>query len=122
VETQLTAAVIGAAIEVHRRLGPGLLESTYEACMCWELEARGVPFRRQVPVPVVYHEVKLDCGYRVDFVAGSKLVVELKSVAAIEPVHEAQLLTYMRLGGWSLGLLINFNVALLKSGIIRRIL
>jgi GxxExxY protein len=122
VESDLTGAVIGAAIDVHRRLGPGLLESTYEACLCYELAARQVPFRRQVPVPVVYDDVKLDCGYRVDIVAGSQLVVELKSVAAIEPIHEAQLLTYMRLGGWRLGLLINFNVMLLKSGIRRRIL
>ena len=121
-ESELTGAVIGAAIEVHRQLGPGLLESTYETCLCYELVARGVPFLRQVPVPVVYHDVKLDCGYRVDLVAGSQLVVELKSVAAIEPIHEAQLLTYMRLGGWRLGLLINFNVMLLKSGIRRRIL
>jgi GxxExxY protein len=121
-ESELTGAVIGAAIEVHRQLGPGLLESTYDACLCYELVARGVPFRRQVPVPVVYHDVKLDCGYRVDLVAGSQLVVELKSVAAIDPIHEAQLLTYMRLGGWRLGLLINFNVMLLKSGIRRRIL
>jgi GxxExxY protein len=82
-ETELTGAVIGAAIEVHRQLGPGLLESTYEACLCYELAARGVPFLRQVPVPVVYHDVKLDCGYRVDLVAGSQVVVELKSVAAI---------------------------------------
>jgi GxxExxY protein len=121
-ETALSGAVIGAAIEVHRQLGPGLLESTYEACLCYELTARGVPFLRQVPVPVVYHDVKLDCGYRVDLVAGSRVVVELKSVAAIDPIHEAQLLTYMRLGGWRLGLLINFNVLLLKNGIRRRIL
>lgn len=114
---ELTGAVIGAAIEVHRRLGPGLLESTYEACLCHELAVRGVPFERQVAVPVVYQNVRLDCGYRVDLVAGSMLVVELKSVAALEPIHEAQLLTYMRLGGWSLGLLINFNVLLLKNGI-----
>jgi GxxExxY protein len=80
-ESELTGAVIGAAIEVHRQLGPGLLESTYEACLCYELAARGVPFLRQVPLPVVYHDVKLDCGYRVDLVAGSRLVVEVKSVA-----------------------------------------
>jgi GxxExxY protein len=122
VKSELTGAVIGAAIEVHRQMGPGLLESTYEACLCSELEARGVPFERQVPVPVVYHDVKLDCGYRVDLLAGSELVVELKSIAAIDPIHEAQLLTYMRLGGWRLGLLINFNVRLLKNGIRRRIL
>src|SRR3954468_7937811 len=121
-ECELTGAVIGAAIEVHRQLAPGLLESTYEACLCYELARRGVPFLRQVPVPVVYHDVKLNCGYRVDLIAGSQLVVELKSVAAIDPIHEAQLLTYMRLGGWRLGLLINFNVMLLKNGILRRIL
>jgi GxxExxY protein len=121
-KSSLTGEVIGAAIEVHRELGPGLLESTYEACLCYELAERGVPFLRQVPVPVVYHNRKLDCGYRVDLLADSKLVIELKAVAAIDPIHEAQLLTYMRLGGWRLGLLINFNVLLLRKGIRRRIL
>jgi GxxExxY protein len=120
-ETELTGAVIGAAIEVHRQLGPGLLESTYEACLSYELAARGVPFLRQVPVPVVSRR---ETGLRLSRRPRRRLtlVVELKSVAAIDPIHEAQLLTYMRLGGWRLGLLINFNVMLLKSGIRRRIL
>ena len=121
-KSELTRTVIGAAIEVHRQLGPGLLESAYEACLCCELVDRGVPFVRQVALPVTYHDVKVNCGYRVDLVADSQLVVELKSVAAIDSVHAAQVLTYMRLGGWRIGLLINFNVVLLKNGIRRFIL
>ena len=120
--SEWTRRVIGAAIEVHRRLGPGLLESTYEACLCQELLAREIPFVQQVPIPVVYNDLKLDCGYRADTVVASSLVLELKSVSAIEPVHEAQLLTYMKLGGWRLGLLINFNVSMRKNGIRRRVL
>ena len=115
-------SVIGAAIDVHRALGPGLLESTYRSCLCYEFLVRELPFVCEVPVPVVYGGVKLDCGYRVDVVVGASLVLELKSVSAIEPVHEAQLLTYMKLGGWRLGLLINFNVPVLRDGIRRRIL
>jgi GxxExxY protein len=118
----LTRRIIGAAIAVHRVLGPGLLESTYEACLCQELLLRGIPFRRQVALPVLYGGFKLECGYRVDIVVDSTVVLELKSVAAIDPVHEAQLLTYMKLGSWRLGLLINFNVEVLKNGIRRRIL
>jgi GxxExxY protein len=121
-QDQLTRAIIGAAIDVHRALGPGLLESTYRTCLCHELEIRDIPFLSEVPVPVVYGGVKLDCGYRVDIVVGSSVVVELKSVAAIGAVHEAQLLTYMKLGGWRLGLLMNFNVTVLRDGIRRRIL
>jgi GxxExxY protein len=118
----VTRAVIGAAIEVHRQLGPGLLESAYDACFGHEMFARGIPFRRQVGLPVEFKEVTLDCGYRVDHVVDGSVVVELKAVTALEPVHEAQLLTYMKLGGWSLGLLINFNVEMLKNGIRRRAL
>jgi len=103
-------------------LGPGLLESAYEECLAHELALRTVPYVRQLPLPVDYKGVRLDCAYRLDFVIRSKVVVEIKSVAAIDPIHEAQLLTYMRLGEWRLGLLINFNVPVLKSGIRRFIL
>jgi GxxExxY protein len=119
---EVTRKIIGSAIEVHRALGPGLLESAYEECLCHELSSRGVPFRRQVAIPLEYKQVHLDCGYRVDLVVESSVVVELKAVTLLEPVHEAQLLTYMKIGGWRLGLLINFNVELLKHGIRRRIL
>lgn len=119
---QVTEQIIGAAIEVHRALGPGLLESAYEECLGHELSLRGIAFERQRALPVEYKGVKLDCGYRLDLLVGSAVVVELKAVSAIEPIHEAQLLTYLKLGGWKLGLLINFNVPILKDGIRRRIL
>lgn len=118
----MTHAIIGAAIEVHRELGPGLLESTYEECLCRELELRGIPFKRQFPLPVVYKGVRLDCGYRLDLLVADAIVIELKAIASIEPIHEAQLMTYLKLGGWKLGLLINFNVPILKDGIRRRII
>lgn len=118
----LSERVIGAAIEVHRYLGPGLLESAYDECLSHELLLRGVPYQRQVALPLKYKNVQLDCGYRIDFVVGGLIVVEVKSVGAIHPVHEAQLQTYLSLGGWKLGLLINFNVPLLRQGIRRRIL
>ena len=114
--------MIGAAIAVHRALGPGLLESAYQECLCEELAFRRVAFARQVALPVEYRGIRLNCSYRVDVVVESLLVVELKSVVSLEPVHEAQLLTYMKLGGWHLGLLINFNVPILKDGIRRMIL
>jgi len=117
----VTGRIIGAAIEVHRALGPGLLESAYEECLSRELTLRGIPFLRQLSLPVMYKGVKVDCCYRVDFVV-DEVVVEIKSVSAIESIHEAQLLTYMKLGQWKLGLLINFNVALLARGIRRMIL
>jgi GxxExxY protein len=117
-----TSAVIGAALEVHRQLGPGLLESAYEECLCHELHVRGQAFRRQVDLPVSYKGIKLDCGYRVDLIVNDAVVVELKSVEQLLPVHEAQLLTYLRLTGKQVGLLINFNVPLLSQGIIRRVL
>jgi GxxExxY protein len=120
--TGVTQKVIGAAIEVHRMLGPGLLESAYEQCLCREMALRGIPFQRQVHLPVDYKGIHVDCCYRLDLLVEESVVVEVKSVSAIEPVHEAQLFTYMRLGGWQLGLLINFNVTMLKNGIRRRIL
>lgn len=123
IETDLTERVIGAAIEVHRELGPGLLESAYEAALAHELTARGVAFARQVPVPVSYKGLPLtDCAYRLDFLVADALVLEIKAVESIEPIHEAQLLTYLRVTGKRVGLLINFNVPLLKNGIRRRVL
>jgi GxxExxY protein len=119
---EITEAVIGAAIEVHRALGPGLLESAYTQCLCYELTLRKLPFDSELPLPVVYKGLKLDCGYRVDLVVAGAVVVEVKAVDRFAPVHEAQLLTYLRLGGWKAGLLINFNVSLLRDGIMRRVL
>jgi len=116
---QLTHEIIGAAIEVHRLLGPGLLESAYEECLCHELTLRKLGVQRQVPVPVVYKEVKLECGYRLDLVVERKVMLELKSIEAFSPVHEAIMLTYLRLSGYRIGLLINFNVTILKDGIRR---
>ena len=118
-DNELTHAIIGAAIEVHRQLGPGLLESAYEECLARELTVRGLGYQRQKAVPVVYKEVKLECGYRMDILVEDRIVLELKSVEALNPVHEATILTYLRLSGRSLGLLINFNVAILKDGIHR---
>jgi len=116
---ELTEKIIGSAIEVHRALGPGLLESSYEECLCHELRLRSVPFERQVALPVEYKGVQLDCGYRLDLLVAQSVVVELKAVEHIEPIHEAQLLTYLKIGGWTVGLLINFNVPILKHGIKR---
>jgi GxxExxY protein len=117
-----TAASIGAAIEVHRQLGPGLLESAYEQCLCHELHLRGLPFRRQIDLPVSYKGLQLDCGYKIDVIVNDEVIVELKSVERILPVHEAQLLTYLKFSGKKVGLLINFNSSLLTQGIIRRVL
>lgn len=119
---QLTKAIIGSAIEVHRALGPGLLESAYEECLCRELHLRGIPFERQRPLSVEYKGLRLDCGYRLDLLVSDRVVVEVKAVESLLPVHEAQLLTYLKLGGWTVGLLINFNVPVLKQGIRRRVL
>ena len=121
-ENGVTWRVIGAAIEVHRALGAGLLESAYSECLARELFLREIPFRREVQLPVDYKGRRLECAYRLDLLVADAVVVEVKSVPAIEPVHEAQLLTYMKLGGWTLGLLINFNVPTLKTGIRRRVL
>ena len=119
---QVTEQVIGAAIEVHKALGPGLLESAYEECLSRELSHRGVPFERQVPLPVDYKGTRLDCGYRLDFLVAGAVIVEIKAIRAIEPIHEAQLLTYLRLGKCKVGLLINFNVPVLKDSVRRRVL
>ncbi|HEV7682990.1 MAG TPA: GxxExxY protein [Pyrinomonadaceae bacterium] len=119
---QLTHEIIGAAIEVHRRLGPGLLESAYRRCLCHELFLRGIEFRAEDPLPLEYKGLRLKRGYRVDIVVEGLVAVEVKSVDALAAIHDAQLLTYLRLGGWRLGLLINFNVEVLKKGIHRKIL
>ncbi|HWN11287.1 MAG TPA: GxxExxY protein [Pyrinomonadaceae bacterium] len=119
---QITGDVIGAAIEVHRRLGPGLLESAYQECLARELVLRQIPFERQRSLPLEYKGIRLECGYRIDLLIAGAVVVEIKSVETLAPVHEAQLITYLRLGGWRVGLLINFNVVVLKSGICRRVL
>jgi len=116
---ELTERVIGACIEIHRALGPGLLESAYEECLCYELSQVGIKFERQKALPVHYKEVNLECGYRLDLLIEQKLIVELKAVEHLLPIHEAQLLTYLKLSGLTLGLLINFNVPVLKSGIKR---
>ena len=119
---EITSAIIGAAIEVHRQLGPGLLESAYLECLSRELVLRGIPFEREKALPLEYKGVRLECGYRLDLLVAGCVVVEIKSLEALAPVHDAQLLTYLRLGGWRVGLLINFNVAVLKNGIHRKIL
>ena len=119
---ELSKRVIGCALEVHRHLGPGLLESAYEECLAHELSCAKLSLRRQVELPVEYKGIRLDCGYRIDLLVAEKLVVELKSVEQLLPIHEAQVLTYMRLAGTPIGLLINFNVPLLKQGIKRFVL
>ena len=119
---ELTQTIISAAIEVHRALGPGLLESAYEECLCKELTLQQISFERQRPLPLEYKGVKLECGYRLDLLVADTIVLEVKAVDAIIPIHEAQLLTYMKLGGWKVGLLINFNVPILKQGIKRLVL
>ncbi|MBI5214149.1 MAG: GxxExxY protein [Ignavibacteriae bacterium] len=118
----ITEKIISSAIEVHRTLGPGLLESAYEECLCRELQIRNVSFVRQQPLPVVYKGVTLDCGYRMDIVVDNKVVIELKCVDAIAPVHKAQLLTYLKLSGIKVGLILNFYVPVLKDGICRMVL
>ncbi|HTA27517.1 MAG TPA: GxxExxY protein [Bacteroidia bacterium] len=116
---KITESIIGCAIEVHKSLGPGLLESAYEECLFFELQKAGLFVERQQPVPVVYKEIKLECGYRIDLLVEKTVVVELKTVDAFNPVHEAQILTYMKFANKSIGLLVNFNVLLLKDGIKR---
>jgi GxxExxY protein len=112
-------AVIGACIEVHRHLGPGLLESTYEHCLCHELTVRGIGFRRQVSVPLSYKGLSLDCGYRLDLLVEPQILVELKAVERLLPIHDAQVLTYLRLTGLTTALLVNFNVPVLRLGLRR---
>lgn len=118
----LTEKIIGFAIEVHRRLGPGLLESAYEECLCFELKEAGVDFRRQVPLPIVYKSIRLDCGYRLDVLAENRVIIEVKSVERLMPIHEAQMLAYMKISGIRAGLLLNFNTAVLKDGMRRLML
>jgi len=115
----ITEVIIGGAIQVHRVLGPGLLESAYEACLAFELKKRGLRIEEQKPLPLVYDQVKLDCGYRIDLVVEGAVVVEVKSVDALAPIHEAQVISYLKLSGCKVGLLINFNVLQLKQGIRR---
>jgi GxxExxY protein len=118
----LTEKIIGFAIDVHRHLGPGLLESAYEECLCYELSENGLTFRRQVPLPVIYKSIRLDCAYRMDVVVENKVILEIKAAERLIPIHEAQVLTYMRLSGISTGLLLNFYSAVLKEGIRRLML
>lgn len=115
----ITSSIIGAAINVHRELGPGLLESTYEACLVHELAQEGIEVERQKALPVVYRGVRLDCGYRIDLLVQGQVVVEVKAVGRLEPIHRAQVLSYLKLSGCKVGLLINFNVKMLKDGVCR---
>ncbi len=115
----ITEKIIGCSIEVHRALGPGLLESAYEECLCFELKNSHLEFKRQVPLPVIYKGVKLDCGYRMDLIVANTVIVEIKAIERILPVHEAQILSYLKLANKSLGLLINFHVSVLKNGLKR---
>jgi GxxExxY protein len=119
---EITRRIIGCAIEVHRHLGPGLLESAYEECLAYELLKNGIQIKRQQPTPVVYKDIKLECGYRIDILVENLVVIELKVVDVVNPVHEAQILTYMKFANKSIGLLINFNVTVLRYGIKRYII
>ena len=122
IEEQLTEQLIGAFIEVHSQLGAGLLESAYQECLCHELTLRNIKFRRQVLLPVIYKGMKLECGYRLDIVAEKKVVIEIKTVEKLLPVHEAQLLTYLKLSGYKVGLLVNFNCEVIRNGLKRMVL
>jgi len=115
----LAGKIIGAAIEVHKALGPGLLESAYEACLIYELRLRRLKVEHQKPLPIFYKDVLLDCGYRLDIVVEEEVIVEVKSVSSIAPIHEAQLLSYLKMSDYKTGLLINFNIQLLKDGVRR---
>jgi GxxExxY protein len=119
IEEEIGRAIIGAAIKVHSTVGPGLLESAYEACLVYELEKQDLPARRQALIPIRYEELTIDNGYRIDLLVADRVVVELKAVEAILPVHRAQLLSYLRLGGFKLGYLLNFHVAHMRDGIVR---
>jgi GxxExxY protein len=121
-DSELSERVIGLAIEVHRVLGPGLLESAYAECLSFELKESGIDHRRQVALPVVYKDVRLDCGYRMDMVVERSLILEIKAIERITPVHEAQMLTYLRLSGIQVGLLMNFNSIALRHGLRRFVL
>ncbi|MFD2564506.1 MULTISPECIES: GxxExxY protein [Aquimarina] len=121
-EDEISKIIIGCAIEVHRNLGPGLLESAYQECLCYELKKKGLKLHKEKPLPVIYKDIKLDQGYRIDILVENKVVIELKTVEHFTDVHSAQVLTYLKLGGFKLGLLINFHVSLLKNGIKRFIM
>ncbi len=121
-ENSLSNTIIGAAIEVHKQLGPGLLESVYEECLAYELSQIQIPFERQKPIPVVYKNVRLDCGFKIDLLVDKVVLVELKAIDALAPIHDAQLLTYLKLTNCKLGLLLNFNVLRLRNGIRRLVL
>jgi GxxExxY protein len=121
-EEELTSQIIGAGIEVHRELGPGLLESAYEACLCFELSLRSIPFKRQVLLPIVYKSKRVDCGYRADVIVADKVVIEVKAVETITDSHKAQLLTYLHITRKQVGLILNFNTVVLKDGIYRLVL
>jgi GxxExxY protein len=118
-ENELSNIIISCAIEVHRQLGPGLLESAYKTCLCYELIQKGLNVSIEKPMPIIYKEVKLDHGYRIDLLVDNKVVIEIKTVEALNDVHTAQVLTYLKLGNYKLGLLLNFNVGILKNGIKR---
>jgi len=120
--SELTEKIIGCAIEVHKHLGPGLLESAYEDCLAYELKNLGLKVDRQKPIPLIYKEIKLDCGYRLDILVNDTVIIELKSVENLNEIHEAQILTYLKFANKELGLLINFNVKLLKNGIKKYVL
>ena len=122
IHVDVSSRVIGAAIEVHRELGPGLLESAYEECLCYELSQAGLAFERQLTLPVQYKRIRLDCGYRADLVVQGVVLLELKAVSEVTDVHIAQLMTYLRISRIRVGLLINFNAASIKAGIIRRVI
>ena len=116
---KITETIIGVAINVHRALGPGLLESAYEACMVFDLGQTGLKVEQQKNLPIVYREIKLECGYRLDLMVGDEVIVEIKSVEKLLPIHKAQLMSYLKLSGCKVGLLVNFNVEVLKNGIQR---
>ena len=118
----LSERIIKLAIDVHRQLGPGLLESAYEECLCFDLRQNAIEYARQVPLPVVYKDVRLDCGYRMDIIVAREVIIEVKAVERLLPIHEAQMLTYLRLSGYKVGLLMNFNCIVLKDGLKRFVL
>ncbi|ASB50000.1 GxxExxY protein [Alkalitalea saponilacus] len=118
-ENEIAHKIVGCALEVHKALGAGLLESAYQECLCYKLQKAGLHIQKEKPIPLIFEEVKLECGYRIDILVEKKVIVEIKSVEALNDVHLAQTLTYMKLGNYKLGLLINFNVTLLKKGIKR---
>lgn len=122
IENEISNKIIGFAIEVHRILGPGLLESAYEECLFYELSNSGLDVKKEIPMPLIYKEIKLDHGYRMDLLVENKVVIEIKTVEAFTEVHAAQMLTYLKLGGYKLGLLMNFHVSLMKNGIKRYVM